>query len=318
MRRAARPLPSAGVTVRLSVDEARWRVHVDDVVHRVDGLVPVVKGNGYGFGRRLLADLAATFADVVAVGSVHELAGLPSGVDAAVLTPTLDVPPAATGAILTIGADAHVHAIARTGARVLVKLRSSMQRYGRDATLVATARAAGLDVVGVSIHPPLAGDDDDHTADVTRWLPDIDPALEVWVSHLSPSAYEALPATHRYRLRLGTALWHGDRSMLHLDADVIDAHAVHAGATAGYRLGRVPDDGTVVMIGAGSAHGVQPLPDGRSPFHFRRCRLALLEPPHMHTSMAFVPAGDPCPAAGDRVDVQRPLTTTIVDEIVWR
>jgi hypothetical protein len=37
----------------------------------------------------------------------------------------------------------------------------------------------------------------------------------------------------------------------------------------------------------------------------------------MHTSMAFVPAGEPCPAVGDRVDVQRPLITTAVDEVVW-
>jgi alanine racemase len=306
------------VTVRLSVDDAAWRAHVDDVVHRVDGLVPVVKGNGYGFGRGVLAGIAATFADVVAVGTVHELGDVPPGIEAAVLTPTLTAPTDTSRAILTVGAHAHVEAVAGTGARVLVKLRSSMQRYGRDAALVDTARAAGLDVVGVSIHPPLAGDDDDHTAEVARWLPDLDPALEVWVSHLSPSAYAALPATHRYRLRLGTALWHGDKSMLRLDADVIDVHPLRAGAAAGYRLVTVPADGTVVMIGAGSAHGVQPLTDGRSPFHFERRRLPLLEPPHMHSSMAFVAAGQPCPAIGHRVDVQRPLTTTIVDELVWR
>jgi hypothetical protein len=71
------------------------------------------------------------------------------------------------------------------------------------------------------------------------------------------------------------------------------------------------------MVGAGSAHGVAPLADGRSPFHFARRRLGLHEAPHMHTSMAFVPAGEPCPAVGDRVDVQRPLITTAVDEVVW-
>ena len=306
------------MTVRLSVDDAVWRAHVAGIVDRVEGLVPVVKGNGYGFGRGVLAAISATFADVVAVGTVHELGDVPAGMDAAVLTPTLDAPTETTGAILTVGSDAHVKAVAGTGARVLVKLRSSMQRYGRDTALVDTARDAGLDVVGVSIHPPLAGTDDDHAAEVARWLPDVDPAFEVWVSHLSPDAYATLPATHRYRLRLGTALWHGDKSALRLDADVIDVHAVHAGDTAGYRLGAVPADGTVVMIGAGSAHGVQPLADGRSPFHFERRRLSLLEPPHMHSSMAFVAAGEPCPTVGDRVDVQRPLTTTIVDELVWR
>ena len=37
----------------------------------------------------------------------------------------------------------------------------------------------------------------------------------------------------------------------------------------------------------------------------------------MHTSMVFVPAGAACPAIGDWVDLQRPLTTTAVDELRW-
>jgi hypothetical protein len=37
----------------------------------------------------------------------------------------------------------------------------------------------------------------------------------------------------------------------------------------------------------------------------------------MHTSMAFVPAGDPLPHVGALVDVQRPLTMTTVDTIDW-
>ena len=69
----------------------------------------------------------------------------------------------------------------------------------------------------------------------------------------------------------------------------------------------MPDDGRLVVVGAGTAHGVQPLDDGRSPFHFARQRLALLEPPHMHTSMLYVPTGDSCLGVGDVVDVQRPL-----------
>jgi hypothetical protein len=72
------------------------------------------------------------------------------------------------------------------------------------------------------------------------------------------------------------------------------------------------------MVGAGTAHGVHPLPDGRSPFHHARRRLGLLEPPHMHTTMVLVAMDEPCPDTGDRVDVQRPLTTTLVDELVWR
>ena len=50
----------------------------------------------------------------------------------------------------------------------------------------------------------------------------MDADLPVWLSHLDPSTYASLPATHTYRLRLGTSLWHGDKSALQLHADVLD------------------------------------------------------------------------------------------------
>ena len=122
----------------------------------------------------------------------------------------------------------------------------------------------------------------------------------------------------RFRIRLGTALWHGDKRTLHLTADVLDVQPIRAGQHAGYRQIVAWADGRLVMVGAGTAHGVHPLVDGRSPFHFARRRRDLLEPPHMHKSMLLVPAGDSGPGEGDAVDVQRPLTTTFVDEVCWR
>ncbi len=167
----------------------------------------------------------------------------------------------------------------------------------------------------------MAGTDDEHLDDVNHWVDALDPADEVWISHLSPGAYRDLRDAwpeRRFRARVGTALWHGDKAALHLGAEVLDVRSVRAGQHAGYHQGVVPLDGTLVMIGAGTAHGVHPLDDGRSPFHFARTRLALVEPPHMHTSMAFVAAGEPTPRVGDTIDVQRPLISTIVDEVRWR
>jgi alanine racemase len=304
------------VTVTLTVRAAPWRAHVAQIANAVDGLVPVVKGNGYGFGRIVLARFAAEFCDTVAVGTIHELAGLPDGLHAVVLTPTL-APPSTTAAILTVGSDAHIAALDGWDGRVLVKLESSMHRYGGDVALVGAARAAGLEVIGVSIHPPLAGASADHAAEIGSIVEAVDPELSVWVSHLDPAAYASLPPTHNYRLRLGTSLWHGDKTHLQLCADVLDVHRVSAGTPAGYHQHPVGADGHLVMIGAGTANGVTVLPDGRSPFHFERRRLELLEPPHMHSSMAFVPDGDRLPAVGSSVDVQRPLTMTAVDAFEW-
>ncbi len=305
------------MSIRLTVERERWWHHVTDVAATVDGLVPVVKGNGYGFGRAGLAIAAAKLSPLLAVGTVHELAGLPDDVTPVVLTPTFE-PPASTDAVLTVGSSAHIAALRGWGGPVIVKLESSMHRYGGDIGLVAEAQRARLRTVGVAIHPPLAGSEDDHRDDIVRHLDEIDPSLDVWVSHLSPATYETLPTSHRYKLRLGTYLWHGDREALHLEARVLDTKPARVGELAGYRRTKVPGDGTLVMIGAGSANGVTVLPpDGRSPFHYQRRRLQLLEPPHMHTTMAYVPDSAPCPYPGDWVDLQRPLTTTAVDELRW-
>jgi len=320
------------VTVRLTVRTAIWRTHVARMVGAVDGLVPVVKGNGYGFGRDRIAHLAAEFSDTVAIGTVHELDGIPDDVHAVVLTPVLDasMDHADTAAliahhdpILTVSNLEHVAVLERAGwtGRAVVKLATTMQRYGvapgESAPLVVAVRGAGVDVVGVSMHPPLAGSAQDHVDEIVAGLAHIDRDLPVWLSHLDLDAYAALPASHTYRLRLGTKLWHGDKAALHLSADVIETRPVSAGERAGYRLGEIPTDGHLVMIGAGTSNGIAPLPDGRSPFHFQRTRLALHESLHMHTAMAFVPDGDPLPGQGDRVDVQRALHMTTVDEFEW-
>lgn len=311
------------MTLRLVVDTDAWDLHVRTVAASIDDLVPVVKGNGYGFGRRALALEACRLAETIAVGTVHELRDVAdvaaaNETDVVVLTPTLRAP-ASTDPILTVASERHVAALQDWRGRVIVKLASSIRRYGADdLALVDAARAAGLEVEGVAVHPPLVGDEDHRRSEVTRWLDAVDPALAVWVSHLSPDTYASLPGTHRYRLRLGTALWHGDKSMLRLEAQVLDTRPVPAGTTAGYRQPTVPGAGTLVMVGAGTAHGVHPLPDGRSPFHFARRRLELLEPPHMHTSMVFVPDADTPPDVGDHVDVQRPLTSTWVDVVERR
>ena len=305
-----------------------WRSQIARMASEIDGLAPVVKGNGYGFGRLRLAELAGELADTIAVGNVHELAGLPDGPDVVVLTPVgreaFALPDVVANVehhdpIMTVGSADHVAALADAGwsGRVTVKLASDMRRFGDRIELVEVAGANGLAVVGVSVHPPIAGSDDDHVAQVTDLLPSIDPSMTVWVSHLTPERYAALPGSHRYRLRVGTALWHGDKSALHLSADVLDVRPVASGTPAGYHQAEVPADGHLVIIGAGTANGVTPLADGRSPFHFSKTRVALHEPPHMHVSMVFVPDGDPCPEVGDHVDVQRPLHMTTVDEYRW-
>ena len=144
--------------------------------------------------------------------------------------------------------------------------------------------------------------------------------LDVWVSHIDSAGYDRLRATfsdRRWHLRLGTSLWHGDKTMFQLSADVIDVREVRRGDVVGYRGVAIDVDGFIVMVGCGSANGVSALSDGRSPFHFDRRRLPLIEAPHMHTSMVLVDDGGSVPRIGDLVDVQRPLINTTVDHVDW-
>ena len=311
---------------RLTVQRAGWESHIDSVAATVDGLVPVVKGNGYGFGRATLHPLIKGLSDYVCVGTVHELDNVADRVTPVVLTPSLLPPPPLTGsaAVMTVGALHDITALSGWRGRVIVKLQSSMRRYGATGAeldaVSAAARVNGLDIIGYALHLPLAGSEYDRTAEVDAWLDHLDPRQPLWLSHLQPQTYTAFRARHadrQFRLRLGTALWHGDKSFLQLHADVLAVHPVAAGDRAGYRLTEVPTDGHLVLLNAGSAHGVAALPGGASPFHFAHTRMAMLEPPHMHTTMTLVPAGTPCPAVGDNVDVQRPLVTTLVDDVEW-
>ena len=289
----------------------------------IEGLVPVVKGNGYGFGRAVLHPIAQTLSDHVCVGTIHELDGIPDNVTPIVLTPSTLAPPS-TNAVLTVGSLDDVAALAGWNGQVAVKLQSSMRRFGATPDeledLVTAVRDAELGIIGYSLHLPLAGSDAERLVEVDIWLDRLEPGHTVWLSHLQPESYATLRERHperRFRLRVGTSLWHGDKSFLHLHTDVIAVHPIRAGERAGYRLTAVSDDGHLVLVGAGAAHGVTALHDGASPFHFARTRLAMLDPPHMHTTMLLAPLGTPCPSVGDSVDVQRPLISTLVDEVEW-
>src|SRR5262245_35686122 len=101
---------------------------------------------------------------LLAVGTVHEAADVPSTARALVLSPTMTSPPGAlpAGAVLTVGSPAHVDVLASVGWRgdVTIKLTSAMRRYGTDdlAGLTAACARAGMTPIAAAIHLPLHGD----------------------------------------------------------------------------------------------------------------------------------------------------------------
>ncbi|NBR98929.1 MAG: alanine racemase [Actinobacteria bacterium] len=316
------------MTLRLNVDTISWKRHFREVANGFGDLIPVVKGNGYGFGRTTLIQHAATLSKEIAVGTVFEAHDVPKNCVAIVLTPAgRELPESLPQtAVLTVGSLHHIENLKNNSWRgsVVVKLRSSMNRYGANndelTNVLAALKNAGLTQVGWSIHPPLDGNQSDYLTEIKNWMLQVSSDLPWFVSHIDASGIRQLRqefVQNKIRARSGTALWLGDKSMTHLIADVLDIRSIGNGETAGYRNVKIKQDGAIAMIGVGTSHGVHLVGAELSPFHFNQQRLELVEPSHMHTSMVFIPKGEKLPQVGDYVDVQQPLTRVYPDFISW-
>lgn len=268
----------------LHVGTQRWRTHLDVVATRSPGLVPVVKGNGYGFGAgELLSEAARMSADLVAVGTVADLdavAALPAAAYAGellVLVPFHDfdppVPPSlAARVVRTLGRVAEVDALLEgsheASCPVVLEIATSMRRHGIELAelgeLAAALASAGdrLDVRGAAVHLPLPGHADP-AAEVDATLAALRthglPSSALFVSHLTIAQTAELARTHpgtRIRLRTGTALWLADRDAYRATATVLDVRPIRRGDTYGYRARRAWWTGHLLTVSGGTANGV--------------------------------------------------------------
>lgn len=279
------------MSLTLTVDGERWRAHLRATAEAHPGLVPVCKGNGYGFTLGRLArrtqwlldqDLAPTTADTIAVGTYAELPEVSTRYAGSllVLTPWRPFGPAVDALADDALAKRLVHTVSRLedlhdllgrrpGARVVLERATSMQRHGLTARELWAAaeslRGRGTRLEGVALHLPLG--QGTHVTEVDRLLndvvgaglPDGPGAHTVWVSHLSEEELATL--RHRwpdftFRPRIGTGLWLGDRGALSVRSTVLDVHPVERGDAFGYRGRTAPKAGHLLVVSGGTAHGI--------------------------------------------------------------
>lgn len=183
------------MALSLYVDTARWRAHQKSVLDQFPGLVPVCKGNGYGFGHERLADEAIRFgSDMLAVGTTYEAARIKdwfSG-DLLVLTPFRrgeEPVPLPDRVIRSVSSVDGVHAL--VGARVVIECMSSMKRHGVKEEELGQLHAAIEDVrlEGFALHLPLdRTDGSDAVEEVIGWMDRLRaarlPLHTMFVSHL--------------------------------------------------------------------------------------------------------------------------------------
>jgi hypothetical protein len=264
------------MSLTLTVDGDRWRRHLRSVADRTPGLVPVAKGNGYGFGVGRLARKAAWLgADALAVGTYEELPEVDRRFDGdlVVLTPWRP-----TGSELPDDLPSRrvVHTVSRLAdllalldrepdARVVLERMTSMRRHGmsadelRSAARLLERRPASVE--GVALHLPLAAGA--HLTEVLGLVNDVVASglatRRLWVSHLTPDELASLRTSYadfEVRPRIGTDLWLGDRGALTVTSTVLDVHEVERGDVFGYRGRSAPKAGHILVVSGGTAHGI--------------------------------------------------------------
>ncbi len=275
------------MTLTLHVDGDRWRSHLLATAAAQPGIVPVVKGNGYGFGIGRLArrcDWLAEHAenthpaiDLIAVGTYDELDEVASRFHGSLLVLTPWRPVGAALDVSATLADRVVHTISRVEdlraltdeqphARFVLEQLTSMRRHGMTrrelveaAKVLAERRLTGL--VGVAMHLPL--NVGSHLGEVQRLLNDVVAAglatRTVFVSHLTREESTTLRTSYpdfTIRPRIGTDLWLGERSALDVTATVLDVHHLERGEAYGYRGRSMPKNGHILIVSGGTAHGI--------------------------------------------------------------
>lgn len=260
----------------LYVDAAAWRSALKTVAEEMPGLVPVAKGNGYGFGLgRLAAESALLGADTIAVGTmaeVAEVAAVSGFRQLIVLTPwhpgEVELEPGVlrpgTTLIRTVGSMDGLRAL--DGHPVIVECQTSLRRHGLGhQDLPALVRHYERSTIaGFAVHLPLDRPGGyDPTREVARWVESLRatalPLRTMYVSHLAPAEIETLRARFpdiAFRPRVGTKLWIGDRSAFAARASVLDVVPLRKGDRFGYRQRRARWAGHLLVASGGTAHGI--------------------------------------------------------------
>ena len=281
------------MALTLYVDGDRWHKHMLTVRDAHPGIVPVAKGNGYGFGLPRLGELATWLGvDTVAVGTYAEVEPVATTFKGRILVLTPWRPTERRAVyddkiLHTVGRLDDLRALAARAERprVILERMTSMRRHGFSArelreAVQLWAEVGGVRLEGVAFHLPISKGS--HLTEVDRLMTDVVaagmPAKRVWVSHLTDS--ELADLRHRYadfefRPRIGTALWLGDRAALHARATVLDVHPVERGEVFGYRSRTAPKAGHIVVVGGGTAHGIGlEAPPGGASLRDRAARVA--------------------------------------------
>jgi hypothetical protein len=335
----------------LHIDRHIWNAHIDSFNAQHKGLVPVIKGDGYGLGTARLAHEATRIgSQTIAVGTPCEadkIRAVFNG-EILILLPWLADQPRIAGSVHTLSSIAALNAW-QDQAPVVIEILTDTRRhglsrseYGELANLIG-----GLNCRGLAFHLPLTP----ARSPLEMVSKEIDYLFEnevsagtfgqaIWVSHIPSKDLASLRAKYpslTFYERVGTELWLGESRALKATATIVDRHRISSGDRVGYRQRRVRKSGWLLVVSGGTQHGIgleSPPSDlstfgrvklilkallvvagiARSPYSLHGRRLLFAEPPHMQCSLLLL-NGKTAPEIGACLDVTVRHTTTRFDTI---
>ena len=325
----------------LHVDGHKWRSHLGQMLSAKPGLVPVVKGNGYGFGLELLAAESTLLGvETIAVGLASEVVKVRAAFagDIVILSPDqMSIDLTDSKIIHTVSSLKVLQSI-DAKINVIVEILTPLNRHGIDLSdliqALAIIKDRGLVHRGFTLHLPIAKINSKWVGSTLRNLPD---GSSVWISHL----HEADRIKREFpklifRERIGTSLWLGADAALEATATVLENRKIQG--LAGYQQRRARAN--VIVASGGTAHGIgltAPQNDYsllgrikiivralelavgrmRSPYRHNGKTLDFLESPHMQCSL-LICSGSNQPKPSDELKVRVRYTTTTFEQIIFR
>jgi hypothetical protein len=337
------------MTIYLDVNKEKFRSHQKSVKDTFQNLVPVLKGNGYGFGlNNLVKEVLELEIKTVAVGTAFEANQIKKlyPYEILILEPfsqsdefavrvfkSLDSRFVRTISSLNSGFDFN--------SGFVVEGLTSTSRFGIKIKEISKIDLSSKHLSGLALHLPINKSDNAKLDEIITWLnywQTISDNKNIWLSHVSKdllSKLMKLKPEFTFQVRIGTQLWLGDKSFLAAKTKVLAV--INDVSIAGYTQKKLAKNKKIVVVSGGTANGIGLHSDLtvrnfsdrlkvaalglmasfgklKSPFLINNKKIYFFEPAHMNVSLLKVSASEKV-QVGDSLDLQVRYTTTNFDLI---
>jgi alanine racemase len=339
------------MTLFLEVKSDTFREHLNITVKDYQDLVPVIKGNGYGFGLDNLAIEAKKLnLTTICVGTVFEAIKLEKifGEDILVLEPFTKSDASSAAAwqnlesrfIKTISA---LDSGFDFNSPFVIEGLTSTNRFGiKIESLQEISEFNNPNLRGLALHLPIAKPKKSKIDQILLWIEkweQLSQNKNIWLSHISVEELQQLKKIKpefKFKTRVGTELWLGDKSFLSAKSVVLAV--LEGNNSAGYTQKKLAKNKKLIVVSGGTANGIglnsdktiksfkdrlkvlalaflSALGKNRAPHLINKKATYFFEPAHMNVSLLAVSRAKSNVKVGDTVELQVRFSTTNFDVI---